>query len=147
MEQYNQPQPDTTIHIQYAGFWARVAAYIIDALILSVPNAILGFIIDGSFFVASGTTNVLTLVISWLYFASLESGSKQATLGKMVLDIKVTDTNGNRISFARATGRYFAKILSAIILFIGFIMVGFDSRKQGLHDKIADTFVVSNDSF
>ena len=77
----------------------------------------------------------------WLYFALMESSTRQATLGKMALDMKVTDDEGNRISFGRATGRYFAKILSALILLIGFIMVAFTDRKRGLHDMIAGTLV------
>jgi uncharacterized RDD family membrane protein YckC len=74
----------------------------------------------------------------------LESSSMQATLGKMALGLKVTDLNGKQISFGKATGRYFAKIISAIILLIGFIMVAFTEKKQGLHDMIAGTLVVKN---
>jgi uncharacterized RDD family membrane protein YckC len=71
----------------------------------------------------------------------MESSSYQATLGKMIFGMKVTDLYGNRISFARATGRHFAKILSGMILGIGFIMVAFTERKQGLHDLLAGTLV------
>ncbi|HEY9176978.1 MAG TPA: RDD family protein [Flavipsychrobacter sp.] len=147
MENQYHPNMAEGQHVQYAGFWARVAAFIIDALILMLPKLLITFLIDGRFFNASGWTNIVTLVVDWLYFAGLESGANQATIGKRLLDIMVVDVNGNRIGFWRATGRYFSKILSAIILLIGFIMVGFDTRKQGLHDKIADTFVVSNGSF
>ena len=72
----------------------------------------------------------------------MESSSKQATLGKMVLGIVVTDAGGNRISFGRALGRNLAKIISDIILFIGHFMVAFTEKKQGLHDLIAGTLVV-----
>ena len=72
----------------------------------------------------------------------MESSSLQATLGKMIFGMKVTDLNGNRISFARATGRHFAKYLSSMILFIGYIMAGFTERKQALHDMIAGTLVI-----
>ena len=88
-----------------------------------------------------GILAVLTIAASWLYEALMESSSYQATLGKMIFGMKVTDLYGNRISFARATGRHFAKILSGMILCIGFIMVGFTERKQGLHDLIAGTLV------
>ena len=71
------------------------------------------------------------------------SSEKQATVGKMVLGMVVTDVNGGRISFGRATGRHFAKWLSALILGIGFLMAAFTERKQALHDMIADTLVVS----
>jgi uncharacterized RDD family membrane protein YckC len=78
---------------------------------------------------------------SWLYEAAMESSSKQATLGKMVLGMRVTDLQGNRISFARATVRHFSKYISAMIIFIGYIMAGFTDRKQALHDMIAGTLV------
>ena len=78
---------------------------------------------------------------NWIYEAGLESSSKQATLGKMAMGLKVTDLVGRRISFARATGRHFAKILSGMILLIGYIMAGFTERKQALHDMIAGTLV------
>lgn len=77
----------------------------------------------------------------WIYEAVMESSSKQATLGKMALGLKVTDEQGRRISFVRATGRYFSKIISGMILCIGYIMAGFTARKQALHDMIAGTLV------
>ena len=86
--------------------------------------------------------NLLSVVVGWLYYALMESSGMQATLGKKALGLIVTDESGQRISFARATGRYFAKIVSALILLIGFIMVAFTERKQGLHDKLAGTLVV-----
>jgi uncharacterized RDD family membrane protein YckC len=73
----------------------------------------------------------------------MESSSKRATLGKMALGIIVTDLEGKRISFGRATGRFFSKILSGIIIYIGFIMVAFTDKKQGLHDMIAGTLVIA----
>ena len=79
------------------------------------------------------------------YFAIQESSDFQATVGKRALNIKVVDKRGNKISFWRALGRYLAKIISALILYIGFIMIGFTSKKQGLHDIIADTLVIAND--
>ena len=84
---------------------------------------------------------MVTIAASWLYEALMESSSYQATLGKMIFGMKVTDLYGNRISFARAMGRHFAKILSGMILCIGFIMVGLTERKQGLHDLLAGTLV------
>jgi uncharacterized RDD family membrane protein YckC len=88
-----------------------------------------------------GVTFILLLFGNWLYEAFMESSSYQATLGKMIFGMKVTDLNGNRISFERATGRHFAKWLSAMVLGIGYIMVGFTERKQGLHDLLAGTLV------
>lgn len=93
------------------------------------------------FIFGSGILALLTIGATWLYEALMESSSYQATLGKMIFGLKVTDLYGNRIDFARATGRHFAKFLSAMILCVGFIMVGFTERKQGLHAMIAGTLV------
>ena len=84
----------------------------------------------------------MILACSWLYFALMESSAKGGTLGKMAIGIMVTDMTGNRISFGRATGRYFAKILSQMILMIGFLMAGFTQQKQALHDILAGCLVV-----
>jgi uncharacterized RDD family membrane protein YckC len=92
---------------------------------------------------AAGT---ISTVVGWLYYALMESSAKQATVGKMALGIIVTDLEGRGIGFGRATGRYFAKILSALILGIGFLMAAFTERKQGLHDMVASTLVVKGDA-
>ena len=84
---------------------------------------------------------ILTVGMSWLYFALLESSARGATLGKMALSMRVTDLEGRRISFMRATGRYFAKYLSGMILAIGYIMAAFTAKKQALHDMLAGTLV------
>jgi len=128
----------------YAGFWRRFAAWILDGLLLSVVTApfTLQFgtsIAEASRRSASGT---ISLVVGWLYFALMESSAKQATVGKMALGIVVTDLDGRRIGFGRATGRYFAKILSALTLGIGFLMAGFTERKQALHDMVASCLVI-----
>lgn len=84
----------------------------------------------------------ISIIIQWLYYALMESSSKQATLGKMALGIKVTDMNGNRISFGRATGRFFGKIISGLILNVGYIMAAFTQKKQALHDLMANCLVI-----
>jgi uncharacterized RDD family membrane protein YckC len=88
----------------------------------------------------------LWLVMPWLYFALMESSSKEGTLGKMAVGLHVTDLEGRRITFGRATGRFFSKMLSGIILGIGYIMAGFTEKKQGLHDMVAGTLVLSRRS-
>jgi uncharacterized RDD family membrane protein YckC len=139
----------------YGGFWIRVVAAIIDSIIMRVVVAPVSIIFGGLGLagmmsglphrgiglLGSGVTLVALFFGSWLYEAFMESSSYQATLGKMIFGMKVTDLNGNRISFGRATGRHFAKILSGMILCIGFIMVGLTERKQGLHDLLAGTLV------
>jgi uncharacterized RDD family membrane protein YckC len=82
------------------------------------------------------------IAIGWLYEALLTSSVKQGTLGKMALNLKVTDKEGRRLSFAHATGRYFAKLLNRFTLYIGYIIAGFTQRKQALHDFIAGTYVI-----
>ena len=119
----------------YAGFWKRVLAWLIDSLVVSAAIGIIAAITLGAGFAAF-------FVGHWLYEAFMTSSSWQATLGKRVVNMTVTDLDGRRISFGRATGRHFAKWLSAMVLGIGFLIVGFTAKKQGLHDMIASTLVV-----
>jgi len=139
----------------YAGFWMRFLAYLVDSLLMAVVFFPLGLGL-GLAMAASGNDensplvglvdmliNVVSLAVGWLYYAFLESSSWQGTVGKRLLGLRVTDMNGNRISFGRATGRYFAMILSGMICFIGFIMVAFTEKKQGLHDMLAGTLVLT----
>lgn len=139
------PQSENRI-FNYAGFWIRVGAALIDGVILGVINVVISFLYLGSYSIYQSDT--LLSVISWilgiLYYTMMESSERQATLGKIAVGIKVGDAYGNKISFANALGRYFAKLISAIILGIGYLMVAWDDRKQGLHDKIADTYVFEN---
>jgi uncharacterized RDD family membrane protein YckC len=137
----------------YGGFWIRVVAAIIDSIIVG-PVAVLFLVFFGGLSLAGimhgvhplglavlGAARLVFFFGSWLYEALMESSSYQATLGKMALGLKVTDLYGNRISFGRATGRHFAKWLSLFVFCIGYIMVGFTERKQGLHDLLAGTLV------
>ena len=141
------------------GFWVRVLAYIIDAVILQFASSILSAVVVAVMLGAAGVgageeAAVAALVVvyaimilgNWLYFALMESSHWQGTVGKQALKLIVTDLNGERIGFGRATGRYFAKILSAMILLFGYFMVGWTQRKQGLHDMIAGTLVYRADS-
>lgn len=86
--------------------------------------------------------SLISIIGEWLYFSLMESSSKQGTLGKIIIGIKVTDLNGNRISFGKATGRFFGKYLSGLILGIGYIMAAFTEKKQALHDILAKCLVV-----
>jgi uncharacterized RDD family membrane protein YckC len=83
------------------------------------------------------------VLLQWLYFAGLESSARQATIGKSVMALRVTNLEGRRLSFGHATGRFFAKIVTGMIPFaIGYIMAAFTERKQALHDLIAATLVL-----
>ncbi len=168
--QIQQVASETPRKITYAGFWWRFLAYIIDDIIIGFVKfiilipvwAVLGFSIFklsefsscndeidlsviAPLFGLIFFTALISIVITWLYFALMESSSKQGTLGKMALGIKVTDIEGNRISFLRATGRYFGKILSGMILMIGYIMAGLTPKKQALHDMLANCLVMKVD--
>jgi len=144
--------------VAYAGFWLRLVAYIIDAIILGMAGVIAFFPLFRANIHAFTTQNpwevytsmsrplfairLLALMLGWIYYASMESSSWQATLGKKILGLKVTNLAGNRITFARASGRFFGKILSGMILGIGFLMAGFTARKQALHDILAGCLVL-----
>ena len=131
--------------MNYAGFWRRFVASVVDSILLTTAfNILMWFVFPEGLKENQIFLFIITVIPTWLYYALLESSAKQGTLGKVILGMKVVDYNNQRISFARATGRYFSKIISAIILMIGFIMVAFTSRKQGLHDMIAGTLVVKN---
>ena len=86
----------------------------------------------------------ISILMGLLYFSLMESSERGATVGKMAMGLRVVTDKGERLSFPNAIGRYFAKIISAIILCIGFIMIGFTDRKRGLHDMIAGTLVIKN---
>lgn len=146
----------------YGGFWRRVLAVIIDALVLFIPLALIQSVVapgsmdagmhGGSMSKGYGVHygvgaywiwwSGVELIAAWLYWAGLHSSVYQATVGKMALELCVTDLQGRRISFLRATGRYLATFLSALVFMIGYLMVAFHPRKQGLHDLIAGTLVI-----
>ncbi len=145
----------------YAGFWRRFGAFLIDSIILSVPLNGLYFLFmwphlqtlmtqppaaQGDmlqFQAISWGFQILSLLVFWLYFSLMESSRHQATLGKMVLGIKVVDAQGKRLSFAHATGRTLGKIISGLTLYIGFMIAGANKHKQALHDIMASAYVVS----
>ena len=138
--------------MNYAGFWLRFAAAILDGIILYILGSIAGFIVGlivGILSLGNDPTTIAALlggvaglIVGWLYHAFQESSSYQATLGKRAVGIVVTDLDGKQISFATATGRHFGKILSTLILMIGYIMAAFTEKKQALHDTMAGTLVV-----
>ena len=127
--------PATAGPVHYAGFWERFIALLIDVVILSIAT---GSVVAATF----GTGVALGFFAPWLYEAFMTSSEWQATVGKRVMSIVVTDADGSRMSFARATGRHFAKYVSVCLLGIGFIVAAFSSKKQALHDMIAETLVL-----
>ena len=114
----------------------RFVAWALDVIALWVVHMAVRLAVAG--FTGVG----LSLCASWLYFALMESSEMQATVGKMALGLYVTDLEGRRVSFGKATARFFGKILSTMTLGIGYIMAGFTVRKQALHDLIAGCLVL-----
>lgn len=152
----------------YAGFWLRFVAFIIDTIIIYVVQAFIlvplfafmGF----SFAVRSqnmenmseaeavgfatammatvGIASLITTVANLLYGTLMESSKYQGTVGKLALGLRVTDVDGQKLDFTKSLIRNIGKLVSAFILFIGYIMVAFTEKSQGLHDIIANTLVV-----
>jgi len=160
---YGQPA------VQFAGFWLRVVAYLIDGVVvglafmaLFIPFALMtgltaalgsihpgedprdvGALLGGTFFLGLITMISLAILGGWLYHAKMESSSWQATLGKKALNLRVTDMAGARVTFARATARHFAKLITGLIpLGVGFALAGLTERRQALHDMLAGCLVL-----
>ncbi|MDD2277967.1 MAG: RDD family protein [Bacteroidales bacterium] len=155
----------------YAGFWNRFAAYLIDRIVLSAASLfiliplLVALAYAAKLSTISSTEELMkienllrisaalggfllfalfNLVLNWLYYALMESSKYQGTLGKLALGVKVTDYEGNRIGFGKATGRYFARIITNMTMLIGYIIAGFTDRKQALHDMVASCLVVKH---
>ena len=155
------PAPDMIVS-PYGGFWIRFLALFLDSMILGAVTVPIVLIFMGASIAAIAHLGPdpspeqvfsilvpffvivipLSICLQWLYDAFMTSGNMQATLGKRICGLKVTDMAGNRISFGRATGRHFVRAFISGILCIGFIMAAFTDRKQGLHDMIAGTLVM-----
>ena len=149
----------TTEH-EYAHFGLRIGAVLIDGIIVLVLNAVvIAICIGAMLFLGSLMANTrigeslivaltfgmyaLAVAVPWLYYARQESGMKMATIGKRVVGIQVIDIDGYPVSFLRATGRYFSKVVSAIPCYTGFLFPLFTPKKQALHDMSAATMVVN----
>jgi len=140
--------------VEYAGFQKRFEAAIIDGLILYIGRFLIQRISHYIFVFPYGITiegahirNILFFILVWLYYALFESSSRQATLGKSARGIIVIDLDGNRITFRKATLRHFSKILTALTLFITYVLMDFNERKQAIHDRIAGCLVIRKYNF
>jgi uncharacterized RDD family membrane protein YckC len=142
----------------YGGFWIRALAYFIDGIINNVIGIAIGIFLG--IFIGMGVNAasiemtefnemllriisfILSLITTWLYFALFQSSKYMATPGKMIFGLIVVDKEYKRLSFAHATGRFFATLVSTITFLIGFIMAAFTNKKRALHDMIAGTYVI-----
>lgn len=144
----------------YASFWRRLLAYAVDYAVLTAAIFVLAVavgVVLGLALLAQGRQmsasdprvvlplDAIAIAITWGYYTLLESSTWQATLGKRLLHMRVTDEAGRRISWGRANGRYFGKILSSLGLGIGYLWIAFSARHQGWHDVLAHTLVVRTD--
>jgi uncharacterized RDD family membrane protein YckC len=157
----------------YAGLGRRFVAWIVDTILIVILgiiviaffNLIVGFkylyyiavshapvsslTVAGTYDAALGpiiaALGVFIVIVPWLYYAGFESSRSQATPGKVLMHLVVTDLAGNRVSFARATLRFVGKYISTLIIFIGYLMIGLTKKRQGLHDKIAGCLVLLQD--
>ncbi len=137
-------------HLEYATFGGRFVARVIDGLVMLIPGGIISYMFRTNY--PSLIENIPGLVkaslaswvVTWLYFAIMESGPNQGTFGKKAIGIKVTTLNGGQLTFMQASGRYFGKLLSGLIIYIGYFMMLWDDRNQTLHDKMAGAVVVKS---
>ncbi len=141
----------TGIRFRYAGFWLRSVAAAFDGGILLLAMRLLGWVFNLNYATLEPTELELnnigvfeagSILVGWIYYAVMESSAPQATVGKLFLGIYVTDTAGERLSFVRASLRYWMKFVSAVILLLGFLLAAFTRHKQALHDMVANSLVL-----
>ena len=146
--------------VQYVGFWWRLLASLIDGTLMYVVNILLALVVGflGRMYIGTSPTDSVATVLITLLPAAIGLliglsydvffiGRYGATLGKQICKIRVVRSDGTRVTYLLALGRYFAKILSGLIIGIGYIMAAFDSEKRGLHDFICDTRVIDKFEF
>ena len=138
---------EPTVAMNYAGFWIRFLAKFVDYIVLNIPSYILQFALapmmqdEGTAMVALGISMLFSFLLSLAYSVFMH-GKYGATLGKMACGLRVVTAEGGPIGYPVAAGRYFAEILSGIILAIGYIIAAFDDEKRTLHDRICNTRVI-----
>jgi len=144
-----RPPTRPSDYVEYAGFWLRAVAFVIDQFVLAIPALFLEVVVAAAFYAdvydegpVAVTQLFVLVVLFWLYYAVMENSPLQATVGKLALGLRVTTTEGQRPGFGRATARHFAKFISALILLVGFVVAAFTTRKQALHDIVAECLVI-----
>ena len=159
--------------VNFAGIGARFIAALIDGVVIGIPIGIISTALSammaarvihrtsrdtsfnpgmaaeamGTFFAGFGFIMILSVLLSWAYFAMMESSTWQGTLGKKAMGLRVTDLNGSRITLGRATIRLAVKAFLSGWFLIGYIMAFFTQRRQALHDLIAGTLVLTNQTY
>jgi uncharacterized RDD family membrane protein YckC len=140
----------------FAGFWLRAVAYLIDTILISLVFGLIASLYPSTFikFPEAATTSLtslpqltpiafaITLTATWFYYTMFEASAWQATPGKRVLRLYVSDLNGQRVTLARAAARNFAKMISSLTFLVGYLVAGFTEKKQALHDILASCLVL-----
>jgi uncharacterized RDD family membrane protein YckC len=140
----------------YAGFWLRAVAFLIDTIILSFTFAMASSLSPSPLIIFPDPNAQLWMAIPqltvagflflflmmWMYYAAFEASAWQATPGKRVMKLYVTDLSGHPVTFGRASMRYFGRKISELTFLVGYILAGFTERKQALHDLIAGCLVL-----
>ncbi|MBT4510589.1 MAG: RDD family protein [Chloroflexi bacterium] len=129
------PKRIVRVRVEYAGFWRRFVASIIDGIIMNILNAPLSFVFTSAYYYGLGSLFELVYTLGFWSWRS-------QTPGKMALGVKIVTEDGKPIAMGRAIIRYFCYFISAIPLGLGFLWIAWDSKKQGWHDKIAGTYVI-----
>lgn len=138
-----------------ANFWWRLLAYLIDYILLALLLVLIGVFIGLVLRFTGGTINwkssenkltlrLVSILIFMIYNASFEATTMQGSIGKTICKLKVVNAKGERIRFTNALGRNTAKLLSSLVVGMGFLNIFFDSKRQGWHDQLAKTYVIRN---
>lgn len=127
--------------MNYAGFWRRFAASIIDSIILMIPSMLLTATVH-----SVGVSVGSGFLIGFLYYPFFESSALAGTPGKALLSLAIVSEAGGDITFKQAVIRFFCKYLSALLAFIGYLMQPFTAKRQTLHDMIAEVVVIRKES-
>jgi len=139
--------------MEYAGFWIRFAAKFVDGIILRLLGLVLGLAVGAAAARAGSAASQSAIMISYalgtaidIAYRTLFVGAFGATPGKMAAKIKIVNADGSKVSYLKALARSLAEFVSVILLFVGYLMVAFDSEKRALHDRMCGTRVIKNPS-
>jgi uncharacterized RDD family membrane protein YckC len=134
--------PATDTNVKYAGLHWRLLAGIIDTVVMFLPAFLSASIAEAIFGPSEAMGWIFVILVWWIYYAVLHASRWQASLGMKLLRMKITGRTGERIDFGRATGRYFASLISSVFCYAGYLIIPFTPKRQGLHDLVASTFVI-----
>jgi uncharacterized RDD family membrane protein YckC len=140
----------------FAGFWLRAVAYLIDTVLISLVFGLIASLYPSTFIKYPDATTtslaslpqltpiafVITITATWFYYTVFEASIWQATPGKRVMKLYVSDLSGRRLTFARAAARNLAKMISSLTFLVGYLVAGFTEKKQALHDILASCLVL-----